>query len=188
VTFASLEEQSKARARAQALAQPLGAPLRVVAIDQWLGQATATADDETRTNELPSGGMVTSLALGESPTVRLELRLNPSELAALEDKAQSGRYRSTQALVISIVRAFLLNAPVLDPAVVAELGQHNLELVHISNTVRQLLRELEARKRLGLMETFDVVTMLQRLDAHIEVVAASLALAQGRSAIQAQEV
>jgi hypothetical protein len=117
----------------------------------------------------------------------LELRLNPSELAALEDKAQSGRYRSTQALAISIVRAFLFNAPVLDPAVVAALGQHNLELVHISNTVRQLLRELEARKRLGLMDTFDVVTMLQRLDAHIEVVAASLALAQGRWAIQAQE-
>ena len=64
-----------------------------------------------------------------------ELRLNPSELAALEEKAEMGRYPSTKALVIAITRAFLLNTAVLDPAVVATLGQHNLALVHISNSV-----------------------------------------------------
>jgi len=187
VTFASLEEQSQARARAQALAQPLGAALRAVAIDQLLGPSSNVVEDETQMHEAASGGMVTNVGLGESPTVRLELRLNPSELVALEDKAQAGRYRSTQALVISIARAFLLNAPVLDPAVVVTLGQRNLELVHISNALRELVQALESRKRLALLETFDVLEMLQRLDAHIELVGSALTLAQGRWVMQAQE-
>ena len=187
LTFASPEEQSQAKARAHALAQPLGAALRALAIDRLIDQDSTVSFEESRTNEAVSGGMVTNLGLGESSTVRLELRLKPSELAALEDKAQAGRYRSTQALVISIARAFLLNAPVLDPAVVVALGQRNLELVHISNALGELLHELESRKRLALMETFNVVEMLQRLDVHIELVGAALALAQGRWHLQANE-
>jgi hypothetical protein len=186
VTFQSKEEQAQARALAQALDQPLSTALRAVAIDQLFAQVGGNASTHDGDSGIPSGGKVTALGLGESATERLELRLTPSELAALQEKTLAGRYRSAQAMVVAVIRAFLLNAPVLDPAVVAALGQHNLELVHVSNSVRQLVRDLESRKRLGLLESFDVVEMLQRLDAHIEVVSNALALAQGRWALRAQ--
>ena len=182
ITFASAEEKQRASQRAKDADQPLSAAVRGVAIDRLFGQVRGGGP--SMGVALVGGGTGTVAGLGESPTERLELRLNPSELASLEEKARIGGYRSTQALVIAVTRAFLLNAPVLDPGVVAALGQQNLELVHISNSVRQLVRDLEARKRLGLMETFDVVDMLRRLDAHIEVVGKALALAQGRWAIQ----
>ena len=187
VTFASVEEQAQARDRAQALDQPLGAALRAVAIDQLLAEVPLRGDEGRTDLDLPGGGLVTTMGMGESPTERLELRLNPSELAALEQKAKAGHYRSTQALLIAVARAFLLNSPVLDPAVVATLGQHNLGLVHISNSLRQLVQDLESRNRLGLLDTFDVVEMLQRLDAHIEVMGKAMAQAQGRWALQGQE-
>jgi hypothetical protein len=186
VNFTSFEEQEQARKKAKGANQELGPALRKVALEQLLAHLDMVQSGGTGTVSagVPSGGVAAKVGETEAGSLRLELKLNASEMATLEERAKAGRYRSVQALVIGITRAFLFNAPVLDPVVAGALGRENLELVRISNYIGQLTRDVAAGKRLGALDAADVIAMVARVEAHTQTVAKALANAQGRWALQ----
>lgn len=118
---------------------------------------------------------------------RLEIKIAVDDLEILKEHARAGRYRSVQAVIVAITRAYLLQAPVLDPAAVATLGQHNLALVRISNHLHQLVQNAEASKQLSVGEGIELSALLERVDSYIDVVARHLREAQERWVMQPQD-
>ncbi len=184
VTFASKEEHRRAQICAKERNQTLTAALRAIAIEQLLVQTCPSTGTAGHFADVASTGVQAVLGLDESSTERLELRFRPSELSVLREKVRAGRYQSVQKLVIAITRAFLLREPVLAPTDIVALGQHNLELVHISHALRQITHTLESDKSMGALYGAKAVQMLDRVEAHIEQVAKALSHAQGRWTLQ----
>ena len=186
VNFASYEEREQARKRAKEANAELGSALRRVALEQLLAHLGDAQDSGAAAVQggVPSGGVAAKVGESEAAGLRLELKLSASEMATLEERATAGRYRSVQALVVGITRAFLFNAPVLDPVVAGALGRENLELVRISNYIGQLTRDVAAGKRLGPLDAADVIAMVAKVEAHTQTVAKALANAQARWALQ----
>ena len=187
VNFTSEEERQDARKRARAMRLPLGAALRKVAMEQISVRIGENSKTSTAAQGVPSVGVLSAIGVGETASFRVELRLTASEMSVLEGRAKAGRYRSVQAMIIAITRAYLANAPVLDHGQAAALGRENLELVRISNFVAQLLRDVDGGKRLGLLEAAEVVAMLGQVEAYTQTVGKALASAQGRWTIQEEE-
>lgn len=187
VNFASEDERNEAQKRAQAMNLPLGVALRKVAMQQVFDFSESMERAPTGMAGVPSGGVLAAVGASDASTSRVEVRLTASEMAVLEQKSKAGRYRSVQALIVAITRAFLLNAPVIDPTVAAGLGRENLELVRISNYIGQLTRDVEGGKRLGLLDAADVIAMLRRVEEHTQAIAKALVEAQGRWVMKRQE-
>jgi hypothetical protein len=180
VKFASIEERRQAQEQAERLNVRLGTALRLGALEQLLVQVGSVDGQGGAAIDALAGGRVCLVGKTESPTARLELRLTAAEIKVLEAKAAEGRYRSVQAMVVAITRAFLTSSPVLDPALAADLGRDNLALVRISHYINKLIQDVAGGKRIGPLDAAEVVVMLERVDRHTQAIAKMLAQAQGR--------
>jgi hypothetical protein len=180
VSFTSEAEKKLAQEQARRLDLRLGAALRLVALEQLLAHIGSARGQQVAAIDVAAGGQVALVGETESTTVRLEIRLTAAEIKVLEAKAAEGRYRSVQAMVVAITRAFLTSSPVLDPALAADLGRDNLALVRISHYINKLIQDVAGGKRIGPLDAAEVVAMLERVDRHTQAIAKMLAEAQGR--------
>jgi hypothetical protein len=180
VRFASDAQRQEAREQAQAMNLQLGTALRQVVLEQLVVPIGESKGAPTAIAEVSNGTVLTAVGVAEPSNTRIGLRLTASEMDVLTSKAKASRYRSVQTMLVAIIRSFLLKAPLVDPLAVTGLGRDNLELVRISNHIRQLVRDVDGGKRLGLLDAAEVIAILQRIDAHTTRVSQLLADAQKR--------
>ena len=184
VRFTETASKALVDARARDSGMALGRVVRQAVLTKLFGHLGAVPrSGHARNQDVPA----LPAASDAAPTARLELKLSADDLEVLKDHARAGRYRSVQAVIVAITRAYLLQSPVLAPAVVAALGQQNLALVRISNHLHQLVQNVEAGHQLSVGEGSELSALLERVDSYIEVVARHLREAQKRWVMQPQE-
>lgn len=104
----------------------------------------------------------------DAPKKRIEITLTESELAALEEVMNVTIYRSYQAVIVGILRAYFLNKPVFQTKEVEVLRQANAALNAMGRNFNQVIKlihlgDMEAARALN---EANIEKMVEAIEKH----------------------
>ncbi|BCA64652.1 hypothetical protein [Fluviibacter phosphoraccumulans] len=131
--------------------------------------------------ELPASTMPINIDDEAEPRVRLELRLTPTERAAIEARCARDGFTSANRWVVSLIRANLMKEPEFGETGLDALHESNRLLAPLARNLNQLTRDV---RQIGIQVPayrFQILENLQSaIAAHTKVIATVISRNVGR--------
>ncbi len=121
---------------------------------------------------LPASTMPINIDDEAEPRVRLELRLTPTERAAIEARCGRDGFTSANRWVVSLIRANLMKEPEFGETGLDELHESNRLLAPLARNLNQLARDVRQSGIQVSAYRFQILENLQKaILAHTKVIA-----------------
>lgn len=126
-----------------------------ISLSSWIVKQISCEDKTKSSSLVQSQNVLSTGTIQEREKIDVKIRLFPSELKALDEQAKFLGF-SRQAVLIKLIRNFLLAEGLVSNAELKELVEANKELRKIGVNLNQIAKQVNSALKLGCLELDDV--------------------------------